>query len=534
MIAPKRPVDSRKNMSSEPSRSTLQLAEDLWNEARPAIPPLAAVVKTIAETFRLQVFGVFHVGSRCLAFAKQAANYIGCGEAPYTVSERFRITGRSVARINAGWYLRCDLVHTVSESVSLLFSSVNRPDKRRAYTLAERVAEFGRALAVEIAFQTLLQEERSSREQTDRMDLALRNAGLGYWDWDLRTDKVLYSISAVEPGNKGLALQTMMGRDQEKIIHPDDKGSVEQRMGEVLAGRSDVYQNIVRQISSDRSDYIYVDSRGRVAEKNGDGRPLRIVGVYWDATDRIARERQNRIRDERLALALRLASAAEITASIAHEINQPLAAVLGLSDAAKRFLEQVPPKVTEAAQAMARCEEAAQRASQIVKSIRSLVSRETSEQTLSIASVIRESVDALRQFAEQSNVFIDCRAIRGPLMLRGNVVQLEQVVRNLLRNAIQAVESPADQQARHIVVRASADGNRVVVAVTNPLVMPLPEGTLERLTEPFFTTKPGNMGLGLSICKSILEAHGGSLEIRTDRRTKFSARASLPGIRKCT
>ncbi len=198
-----------------------------------------------------------------------------------------------------------------------------------------------------------------------------------------------------------------------------------------------------------------------------------------------------------------------LAASIAHEINQPVAAAVTNAHAALRWLGAQPPDLEEARQALAHIIKDGHRAGEIVNRIRGLIKRAPSRNDrLDINEAILEVIALTRGEVQRNRVSLQTRLANGLPLVQGDRIQLQQVILNLIVNAVEAM-SGATEGARALLISTGKDAsNAVLVAVRDSGSGLDPEG-LNRLFDPFYTTKPSGMGMGLSICRSIIEAHGG-------------------------
>jgi signal transduction histidine kinase len=236
---------------------------------------------------------------------------------------------------------------------------------------------------------------------------------------------------------------------------------------------------------------------------------------------RLAELEAQRSRQE-LAHVARVSTVGELTASLAHQLNQPLGAIMTNAQAARRLLDSPTPDFAKLHAILVDIVKDDRRASDIIVRLRKLLRRgELSMTRVNLTSLIREVADLVVGDAIVRSVTVTVDLDGEPVFVQGDSVQLQQVVLNLLQNAMDAVGDQSDG-SRLVTVRCGkphARAVRVSMLDTGP---GLPAGTEDMVFEPFYTTKPGGMGMGLSIVRSILEAHGGSI-----RATNHAGRGAI-------
>jgi len=208
---------------------------------------------------------------------------------------------------------------------------------------------------------------------------------------------------------------------------------------------------------------------------------------------------------------MRLTTLGELTASIAHEVNQPLAAVVNAAVACLRWLDRESPDLDEARRAAEWIIKEGNRASEVIRRVRALANRTDIEKvSLDVNDVVREAIAPVQRELTSQRVSLQTELALTPPMILGDRVQLQQVIINLVMNGIEAMQSVTDRP-RELVIRSHQDEtHRVLVNVTDSGVGISAENA-DRLFNAFFTTKSSGMGMGLSICRSIIEAHGGRM-----------------------
>ncbi|NLS07599.1 PAS domain S-box protein, partial [Rhizobium sp. P32RR-XVIII] len=229
-----------------------------------------------------------------------------------------------------------------------------------------------------------------------------------------------------------------------------------------------------------------------------------------------ASERRYRDMQNELAHANRVATMGQLTASIAHEVNQPIAATVTNAQAALRWMDMEQPDLAEVRQALDRIARDGRRAGEVISRIRGQIKKAPPQQdVVDINETIDEVISLARSEITKNGIKVNRQFANSLPLLQGDRVQLQQVILNLVINATEAMGTMIDG-SRELRVRTMTEGTNclcVAVADTGPGLGP---ELLERIFSPFYTTKPGGMGLGLSICRSIVEAHGGRLWAEAD------------------
>jgi PAS domain S-box-containing protein len=341
-------------------------------------------------------------------------------------------------------------------------------------------------------------------ESEERMNLAADAARLSMWIWDIPQDKIWTTTKLLQ--RAGLSKKSAIGFDRVlETVHPADRDGFERavRKAVVTGEELDVEYRMLRPDGEVR----WVAARGRADGHSGE----RLIGVAMDITARKSAELQADEANRSLTLASRLAVVGELTAMVAHEINQPLGAILSNADAAEILLDSKDPPLDEIREIISHIRRSDVRASEAVLRIRGLLrKREIRLQPIDLNAAIE---DVLRLTAAdltrwQIPVRNDLAASLPPVF--GDWVHLQQVLLNLIMNAMDAMkETPVARRLLMIGTRFDGkDTVEVVVADRGPGIDP---GKLAGIFDSFVTTKSDGMGLGLSIARTIVTTHRGRI-----------------------
>ncbi|RDJ05728.1 PAS domain-containing sensor histidine kinase [Rhizobium grahamii] len=317
--------------------------------------------------------------------------------------------------------------------------------------------------------------------------------------------------------------ESTMETVMDTIFHPDDAAPVGNELGRCLI-TGDSFAMRYRLL---RKDGIYRWMSGRAEPmRDKDGQIVQWFGLCHDIHDQVQAEENLRRTAERLAQATQAAHLAELSASIAHEVNQPLSAIATDSDACTRWLSLEPPNVERAIIAAGRITTAAVSAGEIVRRIRALFQHISQPRTLENANLLidevcRVMVDEIGAHAARITTDFDM----DPPSIAIDRVQVQQVLVNLIRNALQSMDrTDKNERVLHIVSwREGHEAIRIEIRDSGSGF-----SDITRIFEPFFTTRKNGMGMGLSICRSIIESHGGRFWVANNEGGGATVGFTLP------
>jgi PAS domain S-box-containing protein len=354
-------------------------------------------------------------------------------------------------------------------------------------------------------------ERRSTEDALRRSEAALHEAQqishTGSWRWQI--------------GSGEVSLSAELGR----ILAVDPTGtlpSAEEWIAMTHADDRPAFQDVLERAVSERRrfdhEYRFVRVDGIVKRLHILGRPddtvsgeLEYTGVVMDITERRHAEEALRDAQAELERAARLTTMGELAASIAHEINQPLAAIVSQGSAGLRWLKRETPELDEARDAFEQVVSNGQRAADVIRGLRALAKKSGPQPTtLDIDDAIDEVLMLTRNEVERHGVALRIDLAVGDTLVMGDRVQLQQVMVNLILNAVDAMKAVTERARVLSVSSGLTEPDCVLIAIEDsgpgldPTVAP-------RIFDPFVTTKPEGLGMGLSICRSIIDAHGGRL-----------------------
>jgi PAS domain S-box-containing protein len=260
------------------------------------------------------------------------------------------------------------------------------------------------------------------------------------------------------------------------------------------------------------------ESRGRLylpvtysPLRSGSGEVEAALVIQRDLTQYMRASEALRAAQAELAHANRVATMGQLTASIAHEVNQPIAAMLTNAQAALRWLTRPAPDLGEVREALASIVKDAVRAGDVVSRIRDLMKKTPPRKDLlDVNRVVREVIELTHEEAVRNGVSLLTELADSMPLIPGDRIQLQQVMLNLIINAVEAM-SGVGNGARELLISTGKTASGDVLVAVRDSGPGLALAALERVFDPFYTSKPGGLGMGLSICRSIIEAHGGRL-----------------------
>jgi PAS domain S-box-containing protein len=344
--------------------------------------------------------------------------------------------------------------------------------------------------------------------------------------WSAGPDGEPTYISERVRAYSGMTLEQFIHGGWRAFIHPDDWEETFQAFSAAIES-GQPYQAIHRLRRAD-GEYRWHDARGE-ALRDQEGKIVQWYGLSVDIDEqRTAEEHLRELRAE-LARAWRVATVSELSASIAHELSQPLTSVLANAQAALRWLSISPPDLTEAVTALERIVREGRAADATIGNMRALFGRRPFVKApLNMVELIHEAIRLSKEDAASRSTPIECHYDEPVLAVLVDRLLIHQVIVNLIKNAIEAMQATDKPPMLRIHIRQAADGLVLTEFIDNG---PGISGTdPNRVFDSFFTTKANGMGLGLSISRSIVEAHDGKLWAENNPKggAKFSLLLRTP------
>lgn len=307
----------------------------------------------------------------------------------------------------------------------------------------------------------------------------------------------------------GLQASEAMGGGWIRAIHPEDVTRVAAE-----------WQRAILEKSYSRTEFRFLHRDGRVLWALGQSAPeydscgnvVGYVGTTTDITDRKLAEEEARLHQAELAHVARLSTMGEMASGLAHELNQPLAAIVNYArGSAIRIQQRGSEHQHDLVDAMNQIATLATRAGEIIRSLRHFVrKREPKTEIVDVNGIVREVASFTQGEAQSHSVTLQVE-LEGQLpSMEADSIQIEQVILNLVRNAIESMPD-SDVGRRQVTIRTAASDSEHILVSVEDTGKGLQEEFAEQIFDPFFTTKPGGMGMGLSISRSIIESHGGRL-----------------------
>jgi signal transduction histidine kinase len=412
-----------------------------------------------------------------------------------------------------------------------------------AYTRPSNIAVWGTLLAAALERDALAaelaefaDEDRKRAEQALRRSEAMlaeaqRFSRMGSWVWDRASGTMFWSAEMF----RLFDLDPQHGPPSRDVIdqrlHPDDRERVHGVRADAVRDKVDL-----------EHEYRILRPDGTVRHVqatchpvlDGDGHVVEVLGTVRDVTEQRRAERALREAQATLAHVTRVTTLGEVTASIAHEVNQPLLGIVTSASSCARWLAAQPPNLPRARRALDRIMKAGTRASAVIDRVRTLVTRQPLRaEPVDLNEIVHDVIAMVRHELQRSGISLKTRLAEELPAVPGDRVQLQQVLLNLILNAIEATRG-IEGRSRQVWVVSRLEAGKAVHLEVRDSGIGLAADAQARVFEAFYTTKPSGLGMGLSISRSIVEAHGGRISARPHAPHGAIFQFSLPLVSEDT
>ena len=382
-------------------------------------------------------------------------------------------------------------------------------------------------LVVSLLFQRRRRRrvENLLKDSEERMTFAATAANIGLWQIDRNTGelwgtehcRVLFGLA----GDTLLTREALLSR-----VHPDDFETAKAAMRNTAQPAQSTFSDVRVVLPNNEVRWIRMRAR---SYQEGDGESGQRGGIFVDITDQKSAEAETALQRVEIEHLMRVSVLGELSGSIAHEINQPLTAILSNAQAALHLLARKSPDLAEVRDALQDIVQEDNRAGEVIHRLRGLLKKgERKMEHFNINDLVRSTVSLLNSELIGRDISLRLDLDHAPFLARGDSVQLQQVLLNLVMNAMDAMAStPIAQRSIQIATRASQAGMVDILVKDNGHGLRAKE--TGRVFEPFYTTKSHGLGLGLALCSTIIQAHDGKLTLVNDERGGGAiAKFSLP------
>lgn len=374
----------------------------------------------------------------------------------------------------------------------------------------------------------LKQAEQELHNTEARLALVVEQVNAGYWDWDLTTRQLFLSLELKR--QIGFDDSELLNRreDWESRLHPDDRAYVMVTIKNCVDDHKPNFEIEFRLRHKDGS-YRWIHSRG-VLLSDQNNQAYRILGINLDITDYMKQKELNERRDK-MEQSSRLYIAVQTAAAFAHELNQPLSAISSYADVALHLCQTDKPNPQKLCQVMEKCSQQAQRAGEVIRQLVSLLQKgETVSEPVDINASIHEVIDLMKTdgLSDEFKIELDLAVELPPV--RANALQIQKVLLNLLRNGLESMLEQREGADKIIVTthRDETDPAMIRVTVRDSGKGIEDSAELRAIFQPFHSTKPGGLGMGLAISRTLVRAHGGKMWAEQNAGNGLSIHFTLP------
>lgn len=435
-------------------------------------------------------------------------------------AQRYRVDYRALQR----WGLS---EKNLPPATEVLFKTPTIWNQYRGTVLAALlVVGLQTILVVALLFQRRRRRrvENLLKDSEERMTFAATAANIGLWQinrntgelWGTEHCRVLFGLA----GDTALTREALLS-----TVHPDDLETAKAAMRNASQAGQSTFSDVRVVLPNDEVRWIRMRAR---SYQEGDGESGQRGGIFVDVTDQKSAEAETALQRVEIEHLMRVSVLGELSGSIAHEINQPLTAILSNAQAALHLLARKSPDLAEVRDALQDIVQEDNRAGEVIHRLRGLLKKgERKMEHVNINDLVRSTISLLNSELIGRDISLRLDLDHAPFPAQGDSVQLQQVLLNLVMNAMDAMAStPIAQRSIQIATRASRAGMVDILVKDNGHGLRAKENG--RVFEPFYTTKSHGLGLGLALCSTIIQAHQGTLTLVNDERGGAIAKFSLP------
>lgn len=324
----------------------------------------------------------------------------------------------------------------------------------------------------------------------------------------------------------GYTPEELIGRNTYKFLHYDDVNKLKKAFNRRKSS-TDHYQTVTYRIRRKEGDYRWFESNVRVIYEDNKRSIREIQSASRDITDRVL-DKKARLRGQQLAHVFRLSTMEEMASGMAHEISQPLAAIVNYTQGCVRYLQKDSHDPAQLIEIMNKAVNQAERAGEVIHRLKNFFCKGQLFRTpCKINSVIRETVSLIRNDLTNSKTKMEFDLDKELPLISADKIQFQQVILNLIQNAIEAMQEVHPGERRINIQTKPFDKHSIEVIVLDS-GPGFSRDIVNKVFKPFFTTKAHGRGMGLAICRSIIEAHGGEFSINANAASQGWIRFTLP------
>jgi PAS domain S-box-containing protein len=486
-------IAEQSRQSQQALDAALREREEQWREVFEHNPVMYFMVDAAGTVLSVNTFGAAQLGYTVSELVGQSVLGVFFEEDRAFVQNNVSVCTNNPGQAH-GWEVR-----KIRKDGTVLWVHENAKAVRRAEN----------QLIVLIACEDITERRRAVdalRQSETYLAEAQKLSHTGSFGWRVASRDIIWSeesfrIFGYDPATKP-TLELLLQR-----THPEDRAAFQQLLERVAQEETDWEQE--RRLLMPDGSVKYIRAVARpVRDASGE---LEFVGAVMDITASRRAEEQLNLAFAELAHVARLTTVGELTATIAHEVNQPLTGLLTSGNACLRWLGADPPNLEAARRAVERMINDGTRAGEVVSRIRAMVRKSPPRtDSLNIGDTLTEVIALIRGEIQRNSILLRTRLPDDLPPVLGDRIQLQQVILNLIVNAIDAMSGVAEGRRELLVAAEKDDANGVLVTVRD-CGTGLDPALLDQLFEAFYTTKAHGMGMGLAISRTIVEAHGGQL-----------------------